>query len=58
MATYTNTAPGMRGINHKDGSTTWVEPGESIEATDVAHAHDDLVTGKPPKSAPDAEPAA
>ena len=57
MTTYTNTAAGMRGINLKDGTTIWVEPGESVEANDVAHAHDDLVTGKPPKPAPDAEPA-
>ena len=48
MAKHTNHGAGMRGINHKDGSTTWVEPGETVEVDtkDITHAHEDIVEGK------------
>lgn len=47
MAQYTNTAPGLRGINMKDGGTHWVEPGETVELTkaDVVKAHADIKEG-------------
>lgn len=46
MATYTNTAPGARGINLKDGGTVLVEAGGSIEldVAKVALAHPDLAS--------------
>jgi hypothetical protein len=31
MAQFTNTAEGPRGINLADGTTVWVEPGQSVE---------------------------
>ena len=31
MKTFTNHTPGARGINLKDGTTRWVEPGQSVE---------------------------
>lgn len=31
MKTLTNHQPGARGVNLKDGTTTWIEPGQSVE---------------------------
>lgn len=31
MATITNNTQGMRGIRMKDGSTVWIEPGQSAD---------------------------
>jgi hypothetical protein len=43
----TNNAPGARGVNLKDGTTVWVDPGKTVEVkdADVSHAHDDLEKG-------------
>jgi hypothetical protein len=48
MATYTNTAAGLRGINLNDGSTVWVEPGATVEVADadVANTCDGLEASK------------
>jgi hypothetical protein len=58
MAQFTNTASGARGINMKDGSTTFVEPGQTVELnkTDVAKVHPDIEEGA--KAAKEAEKAA
>jgi hypothetical protein len=53
----TNNTVGARGVNLKDGTTAWIEPGETREfdKADVANVHADLN----PKGAKDAdEPAA
>lgn len=44
MAKFTNYARGARGISLKDGSTVWLEPGESadIDKKDVAEPMPDL----------------
>lgn len=44
MAKITNFSRGLRGISLKDGTTVWLEPGESadIEKKDVAGALPDL----------------
>ena len=58
MAYFTNTSPGARGVNLKDGTTQWIEPGQSAEIADkdVSDAHEDLaVSDKAPK--PDAKAA-
>ena len=31
MKEFTNHAPGARGINLTDGTTKWIEPGETVE---------------------------
>jgi hypothetical protein len=31
MKTFTNYSAGLRGINLKDGTTRWIEPGETAE---------------------------
>jgi len=49
MAKFTNYARGSRGISLKDGSTVWLEPGESadLDKKDVAEPLPDL--GSKPK---------
>lgn len=34
MASFTNYAPGARGVNLKIGTTVWIEPGETVEIAD------------------------
>lgn len=61
MANFTNTGPGPRGINLKDGSTVWVEPGEVVEvdSKQVADSYDGIKETKDaPAPAPEADPAA
>lgn len=47
MPLYTNNAPGLRGVNMKDGSTVWIEPGASVELNkaDVKKATADIEEG-------------
>lgn len=44
---YSNPAPGARGINLKDGTTVWIDAGDTleVEADEVVHAHSDLKKG-------------
>lgn len=57
MAKLTNHSRGLRGISLKDGSTVWLEPGQSadIKKDDVAGALPDL--GKEPTEADDSDGA-
>lgn len=58
MPLFTNEAPGPRGVNLTDGTTRWIDPGETVEIADadVADAHEDLtISAKPTKAKPDAE---
>jgi hypothetical protein len=43
----TNNTGGARGVNLKDGTTVWLEPGETREfdKADVTNAHEDLEEG-------------
>lgn len=45
MATVTNNAPGPRGINLKDGTTRYLEPGETAEVDYEGALYDGLVEG-------------
>jgi hypothetical protein len=48
---YTNNAIGARGINLKDGTTVWVDPGETTDdlaKADIADVHADLTEGDKP----------
>ena len=63
MANFTNTAPGMRGINLKDGSTVWVEPGEivALDAKQIENSYEGIEETKDapaPAPAPEADAAA
>ena len=53
MAKFTNYARGPRGISLKDGSVTWLEPGETIDLkqADVVEPLPDL--GKAPDASDD-----
>jgi polyhydroxyalkanoate synthesis regulator phasin len=55
MKKLTNHQPGARGVNLKDGTTRWIEPGETaeIDAKDIAGDLPDL--GKAPTTKDDAE---
>lgn len=50
MAQFTNPARGARGINMKDGTTRFVEPGQTVDLNDadVARVHPDLAEGDAP----------
>jgi len=45
MAQFTNKAAGARGVNLKDGSTVWINPGQTevIEDDDILNVHADLL---------------
>jgi hypothetical protein len=57
MAKLTNHSRGLRGISLKDGSTVWLEPGQStdIKKDDIAGALPDL--GKEPTDADESDSA-
>lgn len=57
MAKFTNYARGMRGISLKDGSTVWLEPGESadIDKAKIAEPLPDLGTKREAVSSDDGE---
>ena len=57
MAFLTNPAIGARGVNLKDGTTVWIEPGATVEISDadISDAHDDLEASKSAPKAPKAE---
>lgn len=60
MANFTNTGPGPRGINLKDGSTVWVDPGEVVTLADkdISDAYDGIEETKDkPAPAPEVPPA-
>lgn len=42
MATFKNTAAGMRGVNLKDGTTVWIDAGETaeIDASQIADKYE------------------
>lgn len=46
----TNNSAGARGVNLKDGTTAWLEPGETREfdKADVSNVHGDLEEGAAP----------
>jgi hypothetical protein len=54
MAKFTNTGEGPRGINLKDGTTVWADPGHTVEVDekDATHVHADFEKGD--KAAKDA----
>lgn len=59
MAYFTNATPGDRGINLKDGTTSWVAPGQTVKIDDklISDAHEDLtVSDKAPKADPEPQP--
>lgn len=44
---FTNTAKGSRGLVMKDGSTVWIDAGQTVDLnkTDVAKGHPDIEEG-------------
>jgi hypothetical protein len=48
MAKFTNNSAGTRGVNLKNGTTVWLEPGESQDIKDAApNQHPDFDLPKP-----------
>jgi hypothetical protein len=45
MAKFTNTAEGARGINLADGTTAWVDPGQSVDLDDGTIAKNGIYPG-------------
>lgn len=45
MAKVTNTAAGMRGINLKDGTTRYLEPGETADLDHDGNLYDGVTEG-------------
>lgn len=54
----TNNSAGARGVNLKDGTTAWLEPGESrtFDKAEVHNVHADLAGGKAADEAPAPKP--